>query len=118
MKPLIHSKNHAKDFGGTWENYIQVDDFIDSSKATHASMKHRCILHSAFGIYIVEKVFGTAIKNSDGLLVSVRDIAENHILQDLGFIPSTDDWLGNLTLQSWMLGGRRKQIKKKFIKID
>ena len=118
MKPLVHAKNSARKHGGKWEDYIELHDFMDSSKSAHASMLHRAIFHSAFGIYIVEKVYGTAITNSEGKLVSTRDLAEDHVLEDLGFIPSLDHWLKNMTMQSWMLGGRRKQIKEKFIKID
>lgn len=117
MKPLMHAKNSAKKHGGKWEDYIELHDFMDS-KSAHATMLHRAIFHSAFGIYIVEKVYGTAIKNSDGKLVCTRDLAEDHCIEDLGFIPSLDHWLKNMTMQDWMFGGRRKEIKEKFIKID
>ena len=118
MKPLIHAKNSAKKHGGKWEDYIEIHNFMDSSKAACASMHHRAIFHSAFGIFIVEKTFGVTLKNSDGKLVSVRDLAEDHVIEDLGFIPSLDHWLNNMTSQDWMFGGRRKEVKDKFIKID
>jgi hypothetical protein len=118
MKPLIHSKNSAKIYGGVWQDYLPIHDFMDSSKSAHPTMAHRAIFHSAFGIYIVEKIFGTAITNSDGKLVSVRDIAESHVLEDLGFIPSLDNWLESIQLQDWMLGSNRKALKEKIIKID
>lgn len=118
MKPLIHAKNSARKHGGTWEDYIEIHNFMDSSKAACASMHHRAIFHSAFGIFIVEKTFGVSMKNSEGKLVSIRDLAEDHVIEDLGFIPSLDHWLGNMTSQDWMFGGRRKQTNNKFIKID
>jgi hypothetical protein len=118
MKPYIHAKNSVKQFGGKIEDYLPIHDFMDSSKSSHASMRHRLIFHSAFGIYIVEKVFGTTITNSDGKVVSVRDVGEQHTIEDLGYIPSADDWLKNVKIQSWMLGGRRKRSKSKIIKID
>lgn len=118
MKPYVHSKNSAKKHGGKWEDYIEVHDFIDSSKAAMPDMRHRSLLHNAFGIFIVEKVFGTTITNSEGKKVCTRDIAEEHILEDLGFIPTIEHWLKNMTMQDWMLGGRRKEVKEKFIKID
>ena len=68
MKPWIHAKSSAKKFGGEPEDYLPIHDFMDSSKSAHADVRHRCVLHSAFGIYIVEKVFGTNIKNSNCLL--------------------------------------------------
>lgn len=118
MKPYIHAKNSANKYGGTPEDYLPIHDLMDSSKSAHASMLHRAIFHSAFGIFIVERVFGTNITNSDGKLVSVRELAEEHCVEDLGFIPSLDHWLKNLTMQDWMFGGRIKKIKDRFIKID
>jgi hypothetical protein len=55
----------------------------------------------------VEKVFGTTRRNSEGKLYSPRDVAEQHILEDLGTIPSLGDWLKNTPIEKWM-GGRSK----------
>lgn len=118
MKPFLHSKNSARKYGGTPEDYQEIHDFMDSSKSALADMRHRSYFHNAFGIFVVEKVFGTTITNSEGKEVSVRDIAEDHVIEDLGFIPTLENWLSNMKEQDWMLGGRRKQPKEKFIKID
>lgn len=115
MKPWCHAKNSARLHGGNPDDYMPVHDFFDTSKSTIADMRHRAILHSAFGIFIVERVFGTNIKNSDGKLVSVRELGEQHVIEDLGFIPSVDKWLLNMRIQPWMLGGRRKRITREFI---
>jgi hypothetical protein len=115
MKPHLHSKNSVKNFGGVVEDYQEIHDFIDSSKACVPDMRHRAILHSAFGIYIVEKVFGILIVNADGVKVSTRDVAENHVLEDLGKIPTMQDYLNHMELAEWM-GGRVR--KSRFIKID
>ncbi len=122
MKPWSHALISAKKFGGTPEDYIDIHEFIDSSKAAHADMRHRAILHSAFGIYITALVFGTMtrqtdgswkrmpwIRNSQGNLVQVRDIAEQHVIDDLGRIPSVGDWLKHMTLEAWMGGPIRKR---------
>jgi Domain of unknown function (DUF6915) len=116
MKPHLHTKNSIKNFGGKAEDYQAIHDFIDSSKSCVADMRHRAVLHSAFGIYIVERVFGTLITNVDNAKVSTRDIAENHVIEDLGKIPSLQDYLDNMELQEWMGGPVRR--KRKFIKID
>lgn len=118
MKPHLHCKNSVNKYGGSIDDYQEIHDFIDSSKSVVPDMRHRSILHSAFGIYIVEKVFGITITNSDGKVVSVRDIAEDHVIEDMGFIPTLDKWLNNMTMQDWMFGSDRKRVKKKFIKID
>jgi hypothetical protein len=115
MKPHLHAKNSAKKYGGKPEDYQAIHDTIDSSKSSHASIKHRAMLHSAWGIYIVERIHGILIENSDGKKVSVRDIAEDHVLEDLGTIPSLDDWLEEMPLKTWMGGPTRKHT---FEKID
>ncbi len=120
MKPFLHSKIHVKKYGGVPEDYADIDDFLDSSKQAVADVRHRAILHSAFGCFIVEKVFGRTRINSEGKEYSPRDIAENHIIQDLGFIPTMEHYLNNLTLQPWMSGTEKKNAgsKSKFIKLE
>lgn len=108
MKPYFHSKGSVKKFGGKIEDYMAIHDFIDSSKAHVPDMRHRAILHSSFGIYIVEKVFGTWITNADKAVVQVRDIAENHILEDLQKIPTMQDYLGGMPIYEWLGGPKRK----------
>lgn len=78
MKPHLHAKNSVKNHGGVIEDYLPIHDFIDSSKIAVPDMRHRSMLHSAWGVYLVERVFGTLITNSDGRRVSTRDIAEEH----------------------------------------
>jgi hypothetical protein len=41
---------------------------------------------------------------STGRIVPVRFIGEQHVLEDLGRIPSVQDWLGKIQPESWMLG--------------
>lgn len=51
---------------------------------------------------MAEKIFGTTITNSLGQEIPVRLIAEQHIREDLGRIPSVQDWFENITPQRWM----------------
>lgn len=114
MKPYKHAKNSAKIWGGIPEDYIEIHNFIDSSKAVIADARHRAALHHAFGCFVVEKAFGdfiqkpdgtiikaTYITNSDGKKVQVRDIAEQHIKEDLGWIPSLNDYYEHLDRKAW-----------------
>jgi hypothetical protein len=130
VKPHLHSKNHVKMWGGRIEDYLEIDSFIDSSKSAHADMRHRAVLHSAFGIYIVEQVFsrpsvgtdGQIIRvplmtNSDGAVVHVRDIAEQHVLQDLGKIPALTDYLRHMELAQWM-GGPVPRAKRNIARLQ
>jgi hypothetical protein len=72
---------------------------------------HRCVFHSAFGIYLIEELFGRTLVNSAGKEVMVRDVAEQHVLEDLGFIPSLSDWLREMPGQPWMAGLRKQPIE-------
>ena len=99
MKPLLHANISVKTHGGNVDDYLPIHNFIDSSKVAMPDMRHRAILHSAFGCFLVEQMFGTYIVNSAGKKISTRDIAEEHILQDLGFIPTMEHYLKNMQLQ-------------------
>jgi hypothetical protein len=106
MKPMIHARSSARRYGGLPEDYLKIHDWFDQTKSAHADVRHRAVLHNAFGCFIAEQVFGHEITNSDGKKVSVRDIAEQHVMEDMGGkIPSLSDWLNNMTMQPWM-GGR------------
>jgi hypothetical protein len=119
MKPLLHANISRKAWGGTVEDYLPIHNFIDSSKMAMPDVRHRAILHSAFGCFVVEQVFGTYITNSVGKKISTRDIAEEHIIQDLGFIPTMENYLNNMTMQPWMSGTERgKKSVKKHISLE
>lgn len=113
MKPLIHAKISVKKYGGKVEDYLPIHNFFDSSKAAMPDMRHRAILHNSFGCFVVEQVFGIYITNSDGKDVSVRDLAEEHIIQDLGFIPTIENWLEEMPMKSWMTGSKKKKLSYK-----
>lgn len=111
-KPYVHARSSARKYGGVPEDYLEIHDFMDSSKAHVADVRHRALLHNSFGIFIAEKVFGHNITNSEGKLVSVRDIAEQHVLEDLGTIPSVQDFLSQMKIQPWMGGRVPKEVKR------
>mgnify|MGYP003554881982 FL=1 len=73
-------------------------------------MRHRAILHSSFGIYITQQVFGVYITNSNGRTIAVRDLAEEHIIEDLGRIPTVQDYLDGMPIYNW-LGGLPRNTK-------
>lgn len=107
MKPFRHAKGSVGRWGGKPEDYMAIHDFIDSTKIAMPDLRHRAVLHNAFGCFLVERVFGRTIVNSDGREISTRDIAEEHILEDMGFIPSLEDWLDELPLSTWHGGIHR-----------
>lgn len=118
MKPYLHGRIHAKKYGGSPSDYADIDDFIDSSKIAFPDVRHRAILHSSFGCYLVEQMFGRERVNSAGMSYSPRDVAEDHIIQDLGFIPTPETYLSHMALKPWMSGTKKLADKKtKFVPI-
>lgn len=119
MKPFRHARNSIKRYGGTLDDYLPIHDFIDGSKSAVPDVRHRAVFHNAFGIYIVERVFGTLIKNADGVSVSVRDLAEEHVIEDLGRIPTLQDYLKIMPLEAckWM-GGPTRKARQRAARID
>ena len=118
MKPLIHAIISAKKYGGKPEDYQEWHDFFDSSKVCLPDARHRMLLHNSFGIFILERVFGTYIINSDNKKVSVRDIGEEHVIQDLGFIPTVDRCFANMPIEPWMSKAPKKTRKIDWKNID
>ena len=66
-----------------------------------ADFRHRALRHHSEGIYMLESIFGITILT--GRIVPVRFIGEQHVLEDLGRIPTVADWLGKIQPESWML---------------
>ncbi len=107
-KPFIHAKNSVKRYGGKEDDYIEIHNFMDSSKAATGISTHRFLTHNTWFISnVIERVFGVTIKNSAGRLVSTRDIAEQHVLEDykMKFIPTAQDFLQEMEIKPWMLNG-------------
>lgn len=59
---------------------------------------------------MLERFFGPVITISTGRQVPVRLIGEQHVIEDLGFIPSFADWVRCIRPQPWM--GRAQPIHK------
>ena len=108
-KPYIHSVSSARRFGGIPEDYIDIHNLMDSSKGAIADNRHRVLTHTSWFLSeILEKIFGVTIVNSDGRKVSVRDVGEQHILEDFGgrFIPTAQDYIETMAFEDWMQNGK------------
>jgi hypothetical protein len=119
-KPIIHAQSSVRRFGGLVKDYEPIHAFLDSSKSVIADNRHRSLTHNSWFIgNVLERIkfhnscpetsdlrFPTII-NSDGRSVSVREIAEQHCLEDFGnkFIPSAQDYLSEMEYKDWMQNG-------------
>jgi hypothetical protein len=105
--PLFHARSSARKYGGQPTDYIAIHNWFDESKSYMCDVRHRALRHHSEGIFLCEKLFGVSITNSDGREVPVRFIGEQHVLEDLGRIPSLSEWLRELPIKTWM-GPRSK----------
>lgn len=102
MKPLQHARASVRRYGGRIEDYMDIHTFIDSPKSGFADVRHRAILHNAWGCFVVEQMFGPYRYNSDGKMYCPRQLAEDHVVEDIGKIPSLEEWLKDLPIKRWM----------------
>lgn len=96
MKPLQHAQISQKTHGGTWQDYIEIHNFLDSSKATCAHFKHRFFLHHAEGIELGVKIFGQNLVNSEGKSIATRQLLTEHLIEDVGRLVTVEDWSRDL----------------------
>ena len=102
MNPWYHAVSSAKRFGGSPEDYLAIHEWFDQSKEHFADFRHRALRHHSAGIYECMQKFGTCITNSNGRKVPVRQIGEQHVMEDCGRIPSVQDWLKCIQPEPWM----------------
>lgn len=115
MNSWNHAQSCARKWGGEPEDYLAIHEFIDSSKQVVGDVRHRSVYHHTLGVYLCQKVFGNTVtvskKSGHGTHeVPVRLVAERHILEDLGWLPSPADYINGMAIKPWMSGAQRKEL--------
>jgi uncharacterized protein DUF6915 len=108
-----HAQSAARKWGGTPEDYIAVEEFIDSSKKIIGDIRHRSMYHHTEGVWLCQQIFGRTltIKRKRGTIeVPTRLVAERHVLEDLGWLPSPTDYIYAMTAKPWMSGAQRAEV--------
>ncbi len=103
--PYIHAMASAKRYGGVPDDYQDIHDLLDSSKAAFPTNAHRILTHNSwFLVTILPKVFGHRRQNSEGKWYNVKDVGEYHVLEDyrMKFIPSVQDYLEDMGVPDWV----------------
>jgi len=101
MKPLQHARITAHRFGGKWQDWIAIHDWIDRSKAIFPSMQHRMLLHSDFGEWLAIRIHGEKIWAEDRTFISTRDLFRDHQMEDLGRVVILAEWLREIDAVYW-----------------
>jgi hypothetical protein len=108
-----HAQSAARKWGGCPDDYIAIEEFIDSSKKIIGDVRHRSLYHHTTGVWLCQEVFGRtiAVAHKHGTVeIPVRLVAERHILEDLGWLPSPADYIAGMPISPWMSGAQRKEL--------
>lgn len=69
--------------------------------------------HHTQGVWLCQEVFGRTIDVQRVLgtivAVPVRLIAEQHVIEDLGWLPSPKDYIDAMAIRPWMSGARLRE---------
>lgn len=115
MTPYKHAESSAKKFGGEPNEYLYVHNWFDETKAFTGDWTHRALRHHSAGIEWCCSILGHEIlidlddddKVGDNhfRIVPTKLVAEQHVMEDCGFIPTPQDWLRGIKQQpaDWML---------------
>jgi hypothetical protein len=103
VSPWYHAVSTAKRYGGAPENYIEIHNWFDETKRYTGDFRHRALRHHSAGVEWAIEKFGHTVLNSDGRVIPVKVIAEQHIVEDCGFIPTPQDYLKHIDPPDWML---------------
>lgn len=112
MNSWHHAQSAARKWGGAPADYIAVEEFLDSSKKIIGDARHRSIYHHTEGVWLCQRIFGRVltIQRQHGTVdVPVRLVAERHIIEDIGWLPSPFAYIENMSLAMWMSGSERKE---------
>ena len=102
MHPWDHCHTAAHRFGGSPDDYMPIHSWFDASKAWVPDFRHRIFRHHSEGIFAAELHFGALITCANGTQVPTRLIAEQHIIEDLGWIPTPADYARHIAVPAWM----------------
>lgn len=101
MKPLQHARITAHRYGGEWQGWLGLHDWIDRSKMIFPSMQHRMFLHSDFGEWLTLQIHGESITAADGTAVPTRELFRDHQVEDVGRVIPLAEWLREIDAEYW-----------------
>ena len=113
MTPVKHAQSSASKWGGVWQDYIAVHDWFDETKSFTGDWTHRVLRHHSAGIQWAIEKFGHAVTNSKGQEIPTKTIAEQHVMEDCGFMPTPKDYLVVMgkNPEPWMLKVGKKTVE-------
>lgn len=119
MTPYKHAQSSAAKYGGHADDYIELHEWFDETKQFTGDWTHRALRHHSAGVQWACDKFGHVIYPRSARCATQRQrgvptklLAEQHVMEDCGFIPTPKDWLLPLAQQpaNWMLRVGTKSI--------
>jgi hypothetical protein len=105
--PYHHALSSVRRWGGQVDDYLAIHQWFDQTKELWPDFRHRALRHHSEGIFLAERLFGVTMKTSDGRVIPVRWIGEQHVKEDLRRIPTAADWLRCIRPEAWMQQSER-----------
>lgn len=106
-KPYHHAVSSQRQWGGEINDYLPIHEWFDETKELVGDFRHRALRHHTTGVQQAREIFGVSIRNSAGRDVPVRAIAEQHLMEDFGRLPTLADWLRCIKPAPWMVRARQ-----------
>jgi len=110
MDALYHARSSARKWGGIEADYLPIHEWFDETAGHVNDFRHRAIRHHALGIADCVRIFGRMLTLSTGKEVPVKKIAERHVNEDIGFIPTVSDWVRTIQAAPWMKKPQRVKV--------
>lgn len=101
-------------YGGQPQDFASIHAWFDEPSSWIDNYAFHAVRHHAQGIFVLEKKLGPILTLSNQRQIPVRVVAEQHLLNDFGFIPSAKDWSDLLQPATWM--GRSNPDFIRFLK--
>lgn len=113
--PYVHAESSVKLFGGNVDDYLFLHNWFDETKAWHPDWRHRAFRHHTEGIQEAIETFGQHLINSVGDAISIYELGIQHVTEDVGFIPTVDDWFQYFNEDEWQ-NFRQRRIEERLTK--
>ena len=86
--PIDHADRSVRRWGGQPADYLAIHQWFGSPQEGLPNKRRRLLRHTSFGIALAEQVFGERVVNSAARQVPVRAIGRQHVLKELGRVPT------------------------------
>ncbi len=109
---VTHAQSSVRKFGGSVEDFLPIHNWFDATKEMMGDFRHRALRHHTTGVRECVEKFGPILTLSTGRQIPTQLVAEQHLIEDFGYLPTLQDWLNTIVPQKWMVSGARKLSKE------